>query len=241
MKLNPVYVEARDLPDAWFQLIYKLVGEDLGFKYVIDRGSYEGSMRHEFDFVTVYIKFPHVEPLIPQIPPQYGIPDPVTPGYIEEYLPYLMTPKKEPGEQYTYGERLSGATWLEGDTYWESNSVSKRFLDQIEYWIAVMQKTPGTNQAVLQVAQPSDALLSDPPCLRHIDMRIRDGVLIFYPYFRSWDLYNGFPANLAAISHLQRHMATEIGVEAGPMIASSKGLHLYKYVWEFAEMLRNKQ
>ena len=64
--------------------------------------------------------------------------------------------------------------------------------------------------------------------------------LIFYPYFRSWDLWGGFPANLAAIAVLQKYMADEIGVEAGPIIASSKGLHLYGYVEELAKLRCNK-
>ena len=52
---------------------------------------------------------------------------------------------------------------------------------------------------ILQVGQPTDMLLQDPPCLRHIDTRIQDGKLHFYPYFRSWDLWGGFPANLGGI------------------------------------------
>jgi len=35
---------------------------------------------------------------------------------------------------------------------------------------------------------------------------------------------------------LKEHMAKEIGVEPGETIAYSKGLHLYKYVWELAQL-----
>ena len=35
-------------------------------------------------------------------------------------------------------------------------------------------------------------------------------------------------------------MASEIGVEDGEIIASSKGLHLYDYVWEIARKLRGE-
>jgi thymidylate synthase len=31
-------------------------------------------------------------------------------------------------------------------------------------------------------------------------------------------------------------MAEEIGVEDGEIIASSKGLHLYDYIWELAKL-----
>jgi len=92
----------------------------------------------------------------------------------------------------------------------------------------------------LQVGQPSDCVLGDPPCLRHIDLRIKEGRLICYPYFRSWDLWGGFPANLAGIAVLQKYMADEIGVEAGQIIASSKGLHIYGYVEELAKLRTGK-
>jgi hypothetical protein len=71
------------------------------------------------------------------------------------------------------------------------------------------------NQMVLQVAHPSDLTLVDPPCLRSIDTRIQDDVLNFVVYFRSWDLWNGFPANLAAIrSALRRGFVVNLSTES---------------------------
>lgn len=211
---------ATDIQDAWFQCISKII--DVGFRYEIQHGSYIGQTRLEFDQVTVFIKHPYAEPydsMLPQIPAYLGIPNPVANGYVEQYLPYLMTSHIEPGEQYTYGSRI---------------------YDQIPHWIDILKKTPGTNQAVLQVARPEDYQISDPPCLRHVDLRIKDDTLIFYPYFRSWDLWAGFPANLAGIAVLQKSMADEIGVASGPLIASSKGLHIYGYVEELAKLRAGK-
>jgi thymidylate synthase len=67
-----------------------------------------------------------------------------------------------------------------------------------------------------------------------IDTRISEGKLHFVVYFRSWDLWGGFPANLAGIQILKEYMAGEIGVEDGELIAMSKGLHLYDYSWDLA-------
>jgi len=234
MKLE--FIEARDLPDAWFQCIDRIF--ESGSIYTIDRGSYEGQQRLEFDYVTVHIKYPGVRPLLPDIPHHLGIPNPVAEGYLEEYLPYLMTPIKQPDEDYTYGERLCNVRreilmygGFAGKWVWES---------QIDYWIDVLKNDPHTNQAVLQVAQPSDFALNDPPCLRHIDLRVKDGKLHFVVYFRSWDLWNGLPANLGAIQLMKEYMAAEIGVEDGEIIASSKGLHLYDYAWDLAKQRANK-
>ena len=212
--MNLEFIEARDLPDAWFQCVYRIL--EVGKKYIIDRGSYEGQQRLEFDYITVHIKYPGVRPLIPDIPSHLGIPNPVADGYLEEYLPYLMTSKKQPGEDYTYGMYL------------------ERQIDAV----INMYKRDGhnTNQACMAVSKPTNIYLSDPPCLRQIDTRISDGKLHFVVYFRSWDLYSGFPANLGAIQMLKEYMAAEIGVEDGEVIASSKGLHLYNYVWELAKL-----
>jgi len=97
------------------------------------------------------------------------------------------------------------------------------------------------NQMILQVAHPSDVLLVDPPCLRHIDTRIQDGKLHFFPYFRSWDLYSGFPANLAAIQLMKEYVSESIGVEDGMIIATSKGLHIYDYAFDLAKVLAMKE
>lgn len=239
--MNPVSIEARDLPDAWFQCVYEIM--DRGRDYVIDHGSYAGQKRLEFDYITVHIRFPGVRPLVPDIPPALGIPNPVSEGYIDEYLPYLMTPAKQPNEDYTYGERLAGWSYFvvvnkgTGKGGVVKEQVEMRVVNQIEE-VVDMYKTRGfgTNQAAMTVSIPSDIRMGDPPCLRHVDTRIQDGKLHFMVYFRSWDLWNGFPANLAGIQLLKEYMAEEIGVADGEIIAASKGLHLYDYVWDLAQL-----
>lgn len=209
-------IEAVDIQDAWFQCVNAILNR--GFKYKIQQGSYVGQTRLEFDQIVVTINHPYAHPydkMLPQIPVGLGIPNPVANGYVEQYLPYLMTDHIEPGEQYTYGERI---------------------FKQMRHFERLLRQNPNTNQAILQVGQPSDHLLSDPPCLRHIDMRVKDGQLVFYPYFRSWDLWGGFPANLAGIAVLQHTMAQNIGIESGPICASSKGLHIYGYVEVLAKL-----
>ena len=175
------FIKARDLPDAWFQCVYEIL--DHGQEYRIDRGSCAGQKRLEFDYLTVHIKYPGTRPLIPDIPPALGIPNPVAEGYVEQYLPYLMTSIKQPNEDYTYGQYLEA---------------------QIQEVIRMYKEEGyGTNQAFMTVGDPQTIYLNDPPCLRGIDTRIRNDQLHFFVYFRSWDLWNGFPANLAAIQHLK--------------------------------------
>lgn len=243
--LNVVKIEASNLPDAWFQCVAKIIEPGVARKYFIDRGSYAGQFRLEFDFIIVHVLHPDSRPLIPDIPPGLGVPPPTDMDYVNGYFGrYLMSDVKAGNEQYTYGERLVKApisvishinkeqTFLGAD--------NQEFIDQIEEVIERYKVLGfGNNQLILQVGQPADIMLKDPPCLRQIDTRIEDGKLHFIGvYFRSWDLWGGLPANLAGIQLVKEYMADAIGVEDGEMIFISKGLHLYDHCWEVAGIRR---
>jgi len=210
MKISQI--EARDLSEAWFLCLRGILTG--GREYKIERGSYVGERRKELEFVVVQIQKPGIRPLIPDVP--QGVPPPTTMEYIESYLPYLMTAHKAEGEQYTYGQYLE-----------------KQIAEVIK-----MYKEEGynTNQAFMAVGDAQSIYLTDPPCLRAIDTRILNNKLNFVVYFRSWDLWAGFPSNLAAIQLLKEYMASEIGVEDGEIIAMSKGMHIYEYCWDLAKV-----
>jgi len=204
-------ISARDLSEAWFLSLRKTLTH--GYEYRIDRGSYAGQRRKELGLVTVHIKNPATRPLIPDVP--QGVPPPSTMDYVESYLPYLMTSHKAEGEQYTYGQYLEK----------QIPEIIKMYREQ----------GPNTNQAYMTVGNEDSVFLTDPPCLRGIDTRIRDNKLSFIVYFRSWDLWAGFPSNLAAIQLMKEYMASEVGVEDGELIGISKGLHIYEYAWDLAK------
>lgn len=204
-------VEARDLPEAWFLCLRKTLTQ--GREYAIERGSNVGHRRRELDFILLQIRHPDSRPLIPDVP--LGVPPPSSMDYVENYLQYLLTSFKADMEQYTYGEDL-------------------------EYQLPElirMYKEDGynMNQGFMAVGSKESIRLSDPPCLRGIDTRVQNGQLHFIVYFRSWDLWAGFPSNLAAIQLMKEYVASEIGVDDGELIALSKGLHLYDYTWDLAK------
>jgi len=215
--LDVILIEARDLSEAWFRCLGKTLA--VGREYQIERGSYKGQKRKELGLVVVKIQYPGTRPLIPDVPP--GVPAPTSNEYIENYLPYLMTAHKADGEEYTYGQ------------YLESQIAE----------VIRMYKTDGfnTNQAFMAVGDAQSITLPDPPCLRMIDTRVQDNKLNFIVYFRSWDLWAGFPSNLAAIQLLKEYISGEIGVEDGEILAVSKGLHLYDYSWDLARTVLHQE
>ena len=153
--MNIHMIKARDLPDLWFQAVHDIL--DNGRRFTIDRGSYAGQTRLEYDYFCGHVLYPYTMPLIPDIPPALGIPNPVEEAYIyggdgyeRSYIEYLMTGHKEPGESYTYGERLTRAP-ITGNKreWWETDNkeiIDRRDVDGkvvfeedgILYWVAPM-------------------------------------------------------------------------------------------------------
>jgi len=231
-------------------------------RYRIDRGSYEGQERLEIDTFLMDILAPGTGPLVPQMPTGKEHLAPTDEDQAHNYMLYLMTAEKQPTEQYTYGERLvgphallkvdelrradgktvdaAGFELLVGGRAFPLGDLPRTLdlpfgMNPVEEVIRLYREDGhNTNQAVMEIGMPSDIMLSDPPCLRLVDTRIRNGKLHFIVYFRSWDLYNGFPVNLAGLQQLKNYMADEIGVADGSIRAVSKGLHLYDDMWELA-------
>lgn len=235
--------KASTLPDAWFQLVYALVKGDIPrIVYEIDQGSYVGQKRLEFPFVTVQIDHPGTRSLIPEIPESMNLPAPVeSMDYINDYVAkYLLGTNLEKNETYIYG------TWL---------------APGVERVIGQLKGAPGNNQAAISIggwAPVNDAGVSDlaeglavchdtddfidpgtgqrdPACLRLVDFRLdQNRVLHMFVYFRSWDLWGGFPANLAGLQIVKEYVGQQIDAKDGRIICSSKGLHIYDHALQVA-------
>jgi len=212
------FIEATTISDSWFLCLNKIF--EVGRKYRIDRGSFAGQQRLEFDYITIHIKYPNTRPLLPECPISSGIPNPASNEYLEEYLPYLMTSAKKPNELYSYGMDVE---------------------PQMKEVIEILRKSPNTNQACMTVGNADSIKLDDPQCLKVADFRISDNKLHVVIYFRSNDLWGGYPINIASIQMLKEYMVDELGVEDGEIVYSSKGLHLYDHCWDIAKKVIGKK
>lgn len=204
-----MFLKARDISEAWFLNLKALKAS--GYKTPIDRGSYEGvHTRLQLPFVCGEIEWP-VNP-VPDVP--QGVPCPTSMEYIEDYFrKKILGSDKNENEEYTYGERI---------------------MSQLEDVVFMLQATPRTNQAVIEVGQPEDVKLPDPPCLRVISFKVVDGKLNLSSFWRSWDAWAGFPSNLGGLAMLQEFVCGFLeGVETGKMFYASDGLHVYDYQVEF--------
>jgi thymidylate synthase len=232
LTMQPFFLKAKTISDAWFQLIYNIF--DHSYTQEIQHGSFEKEQyRLQYPGIAVFIEHP-AQDMVPQIPPALGIPSPTTMEYIEDYfVNYLMNPELANNETYTYASRIQHPM-PKGGT-------------QLERVIKMLGETPLTNQAVVEIATPEDLDVCfggdgklDPPCLRLLDFKAVPGgdktLLTVSAYFRSWDLWAGFPTNLGGIQLMKKLVAEEAGLTDGPMYAYSAGAHIYGYQEDIARI-----
>lgn len=228
----PFCLNAKTISDAWFQLIYNIF--DNSYTQKIQKGSFEKEQyRLQYPGLAIYIEHPDQD-MVPVIPPALGIPAPTTMEYIEDYFAnYLMNPELAENETYKYASRI--------------NHPMPKGGTQLERVIEMLKETPLTNQAVVEIGSPDDHDICigndgklDPPCLRLLDFKVipsRDDLILTVScYFRSWDLWAGFPTNLGGIELLKKYVAEEAGLKSGPMYVYSAGAHIYGYQEEIARI-----
>ena len=234
-------INATSIADAWFRLLYEVLPEaGASYRQEIQKGSFEGEQcRFQFPAAAILIQYPQVD-IVPVIPDGLGIPAPTTMEYIEDYFAnYLMDPTLGENETYKYASRIH-APMDKGGT-------------QLSRVMNVLKHTPLTNQAIIEIGSPTDYDTCvgndgklEPPCLRLLDFKVLphpDGKLYLSVtcYFRSWDLWAGFPTNLGGIELLKQFVAMQAGLENGPMYAYSAGLHVYGHHEEIVRLRTRRE
>lgn len=203
----------KNISDSWFGLLYNI--QKYGYRQNIQRGSFEGEYRIQYPFVAVEIEYPHLD-MIPIMPQGMEALAPTTMEYVEDYfVNYLMNDKTSENEEYVYGSRVYG------------------YIDKV---IHILKDTPDTNQAVLEIASPGDIYLKEPPCLRCLTFKVINNKLNMSVFFRSNDLFAGYPVNLAGLELLKQYVASESNLENGKLYYASDGLHIYSYQLDAVNM-----
>lgn len=211
-------VKEQTIDNAWRSAMYLTVKN--GSDYLIRGGSYIGQIRKQLPYVSIIIEQPGIRPLSPIMPP--GIPGPTSEEKINTYFTrYIMSSQRDPNEKYTYGEFI---------------------MLQLDRIIAILKQSKGhTNQATICIGNTDTTFLSDPPCLRSISFKVVEEKLNISVYFRSWDLYAGFPENLGGLQLLKEYVLSEIEdifpVVDGKIIAFSDGLHIYSQYFDIVNCL----
>jgi hypothetical protein len=229
-------ITARDIDDAYFQVLIACFDKEQAKKYKIEKGSFEGQYRYQLHSLTVRITNPETRPLSPIMPEGSSVVSPTTDEYINEYFSeYIFGGgEKRINEEYTYSEFIH---------------------PHLEYIVDSLKKNPHTNQLTINIGEPfqyklgytydlpfaepdyvakSVKVYEDPPCMRVYSIQFDEGKINSHVFFRSWDIA-AFPSNLGGIQLLSEYIAGETGYEPGEIYAYSSGLHCYEYYKSIAE------
>jgi len=223
-----VALKTTTINDAWFQAVYACWNQ--GYDYHIDSGFYQGQERRQFDFFALEIAMPETRPLYIEMPEGCPVPSPNDEQAIENYaLNYLLSGETTKNETYTYGSRMLNFPCLDGSVF-----------NQVQWIIDHIKQSPGNNHCCINIPLGNDVTLKHAPCLRSVDFKIVNGKLDIHVYFRSWDLWAGFPTNLGGFQIFNEYVAQEIGIPTGKMFASSTGLHLYSQYFDVVKQRLGK-
>ncbi len=141
---------------------------------------------------------------------------------LEDYYKSLLTPEKPEGIAYTYGERL-----LESD--------------QVKNAIKKLKEIPHTRRAFAFTLRFGDINSDNPPCLTMINWNIQRKKLFQTAFFRSQDMFTGYPMNMFGLRKFQEHVANAIGAEMGPLMCVTTSAHLYENNWDDARKILENQ
>ena len=212
------FIQERTIEQAWRMTLWACAR--YGYGYRVEKGSYEGQLRKQLNHLVVLIEEPYTRPLAVRLPENLGIPAPTSEEKIQTYFyEYLATDTKEEKEDYTYGQYISL---------------------QLPRVIELLNRSRGnTNQACMTIGDQNSINLDDPPCLRVVDLKVVDGKLQMSLFFRSWDIFVGFPENIGGLQLLKEYilMHLDFPVEDGPIIAYSSGAHIYEQYFPIVNML----
>lgn len=196
-------IQATNLPDAWWQLLSLCLSD--GYRQDIEQGSCEGDTVYRLQLppVAACINYPSISDMVPDFKP--GVAPQTDRDTIWRYFEQYIIGTKPPAdnEAYTYAERM-------------------------RYQLPrVMDMPNGTNQATIEIGSAGDVELSDPACLRCIDLKVIDGRLYMTVFWRSNDLWSAWLTNHGGLTLLLHHVAEYRGLPVGTLTYMSAGSHIY--------------
>ena len=206
------FIRARTISDAWHR------GLNLIWRQGAEITDERGTRIRELLSLQVVVEDPYQE----MIPAQYSWNE----ERLEEYAQQLLS-GKNPGFEYTYGERLRA---------WSLPGMSA--LDQIEQVILRLKASANTRRAtaVTWIA-PVDAAKDEVPCMIVDDFKLRDGCLHLSIFFRSHDFAGAYPANLYGLARLLQYVSSQVGAEPGSISTTSASAHIYEHDWDWVERM----
>jgi thymidylate synthase len=205
---SPLYEVVADREDTPNTIVAPSVGEawESYLEHVVERGTeVEDDKGHIFEAPAVAITVDGIvddDPIVRE----YG-----DANIRELYVRKMFSEKVVTELGTTYGDRLFNYAGH----------------DQIAVAIRKLRAHSWTKSATLTLLDPLERWPERRmPCLVAIDLKVRDGRLTLYAFFRSQNALNAY-GNMYGLSAIQTHCAEELGVEIGALTLFVASPHVY--------------
>lgn len=144
--------------------------------------------------------------------------------YRQEMLDGILDDMIGHGWDYTYHDRMVNFP----QSLDHGNYVSKK--NQLEFVIDELKRCKYSRRAVISLRSGQDmsVFATDPACLNHIQLLIRDGKLHCKVLFRSNDATEATFMNAFAIIQIQKMVADKLGVPVGSYTHRANSFHCYE-------------
>lgn len=150
---------------------------------------------------------------------------------LEELEDIILTRRKIPTIQYTYGSRIF--------------AFQSRMNQVHDFIIPLLKKDPTTRRAIISLYDPltdSKLNLKETPSLFVVFFKISQGKLNTTGMIRSNDFLIGWPANIYQLFKLQEMVAQEVGCQVGSLTTISNSSHFFlEYHDVLEDILHGKQ
>lgn len=199
------------------------------------------------------------DPTYPELPKWF----PYKKDDIKRYVKSFLQASRG-DEAYTYGERLKAypldfmdlssfsnllKDWNTGKEdirkiFAQAISKDKKRLNQQQLLVEKLKSFPENKGALAILWEPiiDNFGLREvwrTPCLTLVQAMIREKKLFLTAYFRSNDMFGGWPLNAFGLRAFQHETAKMIGddISLGPLTTISHSAHMYESSWQMAQQL----
>ncbi len=216
--LSLIKIRRQTIGEAWVEVLKTLLR--FGVKSEAIHHYFDRKVNEYKEILNLAVVIENENPSDPKIYDFFPFDRQDLDNYIREFL------KPERGEEpYTYGERLFN---YEG-------------LNQVERMVGKLKKFPFDKGALAVLWQPKvdNFPVRRPwrtPCLTLIQGQCFGEKFYLTAYFRSNDMFGGWPFNAFALRFLQKQIAKRVGVGLGSLVTISNMAHLYEH--DFAAAAR---
>jgi len=212
--LPVVHVTAEPLPQAWEEAVVQTWQKGSEIRTEYDKAEDPPSRDAT---AVIAVAEPFREPRIHRCFPG-GIVE--LEAYRQEVVDGIHDHWVNPAEgkwEYTYHERLVAY----------SVPGLAEPIDQLEYVIEALSKTPHTRRAQAIMWKPwEDAGIHDPACLQRLWFRIYGDELVLVAHMRSNDAFKAAFMNMYAFTDLQRVVAEEVSRRSGRTVRPGQYTHI---------------